>query len=260
HGLQPLHLRPQRLDGGVHICGQIVVAVVSTDTLGHVFASADIHGVWLVPCKRLEGRHRVFTHGWSPWRRSLRPFANPLAQGGDGALHLGSLLVCLCMIGAVARPFQLPAVPVGGLPPLQRLPQQCLDAHDPPNSALVMPRPPRPAVVGVGAGSGFVAFSHCAPVSCSAEWAARQSIPRLASTRRAACVCALSSLPLATSSSFSMRDGGRIFLSVIRRWYSSHSSARRWDSSALRSARVFICRRQLLWGMWPAGLTAPSSQ
>src|SRR5690606_12444833 len=185
---------------------------------------------------------------------------NPLAQGGDGALHLGSLLVCLGIIGAVDEPFQLSDVPVGGLQRLQRLPQQCLVAHDPPNSALVMPRPPRPAVVGVGAGSGFVAFSHCAPVSCSAEWAARQSIPRLASTRRAAYVCALSSLPLPTSSSFSMRDGGRIFLSVIRRWSSSHSSARRWDSSALRPARVFICRRQLLCGMWPAGLTAPSSQ
>src|SRR5690606_19991109 len=129
----------------------------------HVFASADIHGVWLVPCKRLEGRHRFFTHGWSPWRRSLRPFANPLAQGGDGTLHLGSLLVCLGIIGAVDEPFQLSDVPVGGLQRLQRLPQQCLVAHDPPNSALVMPKPPRPAVVGVGAGSGFVAFSHCSP-------------------------------------------------------------------------------------------------
>src|SRR5690606_12685643 len=154
-------------------------------------------------------------------------------------------------------PIPQPPIPRRILPQALILGPQALDL---PNSALVMPRPPRPAVVGVGAGAGFVAVSHCAPLSCSAEWAARQSIPRLASTRRAACVCALSSLPLATSSSFSMRDGGRIFLSVIRRWYSSHSSARRWDSSALRSARVFICRRQLLWGMWPAGLTAPSSQ
>src|SRR5690606_328676 len=83
HMLPPpsLHLRPQRLDGGVHVCGQIVVAVVSTDTVGYVFASADIHGVWLVPCKRLDGRHRFFTHGWSPWLRSSRPLRQASRAG-----------------------------------------------------------------------------------------------------------------------------------------------------------------------------------
>src|SRR5690606_5632831 len=147
-GGQSVAFFQQRLDDGIHVCGQIVVAAVSTDTLGYVFASADIHGVWLVPCKRLDGSHR---------------------------------------------------------------------------SVL-------------------------------------QSIPRLANTRRAACVCALSSWPLAITSSSSMREGGRTLLSATRRWYSSHSSDRRLARSALRSATVRITRRQLRLGMWPAGLTAPSSQ
>src|SRR5690606_19396550 len=69
----------------------------------------------------------------------------PLHRGVDGGVDAIRILVP--QVQPLGN-FPIPQPPI----PIRILPQ----ALDLPNSALVMPRSPRPAVVGVGAGSGFV--------------------------------------------------------------------------------------------------------